>query len=121
MCRETLLSGEGVESSSLEVFRSWILSGALCYGMTLFEQGGGSWGPAVLRSSPNHSGISPLIQKWESRGGTGSPGPRPCRFHGTVWDMYVITGKQEFLLYRGKYVVVSVLREAEALCALNSD
>lgn len=78
-------------------------------GMTLLEQGAETWGPAVLLSSPNHSVISPLLQKWESRGGTGSQEPRPSRFHGIVWDMSVITGKLEFLLYRGKYVVVSVL------------
>lgn len=74
----------------------------------------------MLSSSPNHSGILAL-QRWESRGGTGSPGRRPCRFLGTVWDMSVITGKLEFLLYGGKYVVVSVLSDAAALCALDSD
>lgn len=89
--------------------------------MTLLEQAGGTWRPSLLPSSPNHSGIPPLCQKWESRGGTGSPEPRPSPFHGTVWDVSVITGKLEFLLYRGKYVVVSVLSEAEALCALDSD
>lgn len=74
----------------------------------------------MLSSSPNHSGILAL-QRWESRGGTESPGRRPCRFLATVWNMSIVTGKLEFLLYGGKYVVVSVLSDAAALSALGSD
>lgn len=43
ICRETLLCGEGMEFSSLEILQIWILSGAMCSGLTLLEQGGGTW------------------------------------------------------------------------------